>query len=124
MLACRSARLTHTLAFTISPLSSNILPAFLAFENGAQPVVRANADICHDSCSATDRASCRRGSAVTFGGRINMLDQIYLVKWKSGGFAFLFSAKEGMFCELDKIGSPSEAEVRIVPPELMQEVTF
>jgi hypothetical protein len=53
-----------------------------------------------------------------------MLDQIYLVKWKSGSFSFLFSAKEGMFCELDKIGAPSDAEVRIVPPELMQEVTF
>jgi len=36
-------------------------------EKKAEPVVRANADICHDLCRATDRASCRRGSPVTFG---------------------------------------------------------
>src|SRR6266540_7208912 len=36
-------------------------------EKKAEPVVRANADICHDSCCAGDRASCRRGSPVTLG---------------------------------------------------------
>ncbi len=53
-----------------------------------------------------------------------MPDQIYLVKWKSGTFSLLFSAEHGLFDALDKIGAPSEAEVRILPPELMREVTF
>ena len=53
-----------------------------------------------------------------------MESPVYLVKWKSGSFSFLFSAKEGIFCELDKIGAPSEAEVRLVPGELMHQVTF
>jgi hypothetical protein len=53
-----------------------------------------------------------------------MPDQIYLVKWRSGTFSLLFSAEHGLFDALDKFGTPSEAEVRIVPPELMREVTF
>ena len=53
-----------------------------------------------------------------------MSDSIHLVKWKSGTFSFMFSAEHGLFHTLDKIGSPSDAEVRIIPPDLMREVTF
>jgi hypothetical protein len=33
----------------------------------AEPVARANADSCHDLCLRRARASCRRGSSLTFG---------------------------------------------------------
>jgi hypothetical protein len=33
----------------------------------AKPDARANADICHASCWRTSRASCHRGSSITFG---------------------------------------------------------
>ena len=51
-----------------------------------------------------------------------MDDRIFLVKWKCGTFSFMFGFEHGMFDALDRIGSPSEAEVRILPLELMRGV--
>lgn len=49
---------------------------------------------------------------------------LYLAKWKDGSFAFLFGAPNGMFDALDRIAPPSEAEVKVVPIELMNNLYF
>jgi hypothetical protein len=50
---------------------------------------------------------------------------IYLAKWNDGSFSFFFGeSQKTMLHALDKIGDPSDAEVRIVPPSLMRNVTF
>ena len=54
-----------------------------------------------------------------------MSTDIYLAKWKSGSFTFFFGeSQKTILHALDKIGDPSEAEVRVVPPRLMRDVTF
>jgi hypothetical protein len=53
-----------------------------------------------------------------------MEHEIYLAKWKDGSFTFLFGASNGMFDALDRIGPPSEAEVKVLPWDLMNELYF
>ena len=54
-----------------------------------------------------------------------MIIDIYLAKWKDGSFTFFFGeSQETLLHALDKIGDPGEAEVRVVPPEIMSEFTF
>jgi len=51
--------------------------------------------------------------------------EIFIVRWRNGSFSFLFGqSQETLFLALDEIGPPSDARVRIVPPDLMCEVTF
>jgi hypothetical protein len=52
-------------------------------------------------------------------------NEIYLVRWKDGSFSFLFDqSQETLFLALDPIGEPSDAEVRLLPPDLMSGVFF
>jgi len=54
-----------------------------------------------------------------------MITDIYLAKWKDGSFSFFFGqSQKTLLHALDKIGDPSDAEVRVVPPRLMRDVTF
>lgn len=49
-----------------------------------------------------------------------MEPKLYLVRWRGESFTFMFGAPNGMFDALDRIGSPSDAEVKIIPIELME----
>lgn len=46
--------------------------------------------------------------------------EIYIVRWREGSHSLLFGAPEGMFLSLDRIGSPSGAQVRVVPDEVLE----
>ena len=51
--------------------------------------------------------------------------QVLLARWKDGTFTFLFAQDQKSLPHvLDTIGDPASAEVRVVPFELLQEVTF
>ncbi len=51
--------------------------------------------------------------------------EIYLARWKDGTFTFLFGQNQKTILHaLDATGDPGEAEVRVVPPALMRNVTF
>jgi hypothetical protein len=51
--------------------------------------------------------------------------QVLLARWKDGTFTFLFAQDQQSLPDaLDVIGDPAGAEVRVVPFELLQEVTF
>ena len=54
----------------------------------------------------------------------NMPKNIYIILWRNGSSSFMFFPKSSMFNALDRIGEPSDAIVRVVPSELMCEVTF
>ncbi len=54
-----------------------------------------------------------------------MIFEFYLAKWKDGSFTFFFGeSQKTLLHALDKIGDPADAEVRVVSPEMMSEVTF
>jgi hypothetical protein len=51
--------------------------------------------------------------------------EIFLVRWRDGSFTFLFGeSQETLFLALEPIGEPCDAEVRVVPPDLMSGVFF
>ncbi len=54
-----------------------------------------------------------------------MSTEIYLARWKDGTFTFFFDqTQKTLLHALDRIGDPSDAEVRAVPAKLMRAVTF
>lgn len=54
-----------------------------------------------------------------------MSDFVYLAKWCDGTFSFMFGQdQKTLLFALDRIGDPSDAQVRVVPPELMREISF
>lgn len=51
--------------------------------------------------------------------------QVLLARWKDGSFTFLFAQDQKSLSQaLDVISDPDGAEVRVVPPDLLREVTF
>lgn len=56
---------------------------------------------------------------------MDISSDIYLVKWRDGTFSFLFGQnQQTLLHALDRLGDPSDAEVRVAPPELMAEFTL
>jgi len=54
-----------------------------------------------------------------------MGNEISIVRWRDGSFSFLFDqSQETLFLALDMIGEPSDAEVRVMPPDLMSGIFF
>lgn len=50
------------------------------------------------------------------------MTDIYIVRWKGETYSLLFGAPEGMLKALDRIGDPSDAEVRVISSEGLREL--